>query len=30
LKNCEDVCRFSYESGAQQVSERDVELALKG
>lgn len=29
LKNCEDICRFSYESGAQKVSERDIELALK-
>ena len=29
LKNCEDVCRFSYESGAKKVSEKDIDLALK-
>jgi Cdc6-like AAA superfamily ATPase len=29
LKNCEDVCRFSFESGAKKVSEKDIDLALK-
>jgi len=29
LKNCEDVCRFSFESGAKKVSEKDINLALK-
>jgi len=29
LKNCEDVCRFSFESGAKKISEKDIDLALK-